>query len=95
MKPVDALGNSGLLFKCIMTAEEVLADKREAARKDAEPLQFAPSEENRARCTELRDQMNQAPVENKGKSLNELRDTAIAAENLQREAETLQCWSKP
>ena len=96
MRPglANGLGPGGLVFECVKSDDEMAADKREAARKEAEPWQFTPSEENRARCIELRDQMNQAPVD-KWTGLNALLDAASKVEKLEGEADTLQCWSKP
>jgi hypothetical protein len=96
MRPLYPLGASGIFFECIKSANEVAADNREAARKEAELWQFLPSEENRARCIELRNQMKQAEAANKGLVGTEaLLDAVIKAEKLEAEAETLKCWKKP
>lgn len=47
MRPLYPLGAKGLLFECVKTDDEIAADKREAARKEAAPWQFSPSAENR------------------------------------------------
>jgi hypothetical protein len=98
MRPglANGLGPGGLVFECIKSDEEVAADEREAARKEGEPLQFTPSEENRAKCMELRNQMKQAEAANKGLVGTEaLLDAVTKAEKLEAEAETLKCWNKP
>jgi hypothetical protein len=94
MRPLYATGASGLLFECVKSDDEAAADKREAARKEAEPWQFTPSAENRARCIELRDQWQKVQAGPKGKDLNAILDAAKEVEKLQDEAENLQCLSK-
>ena len=37
MRPLYPLGASGIFFECIKSADEVAADKRDAAKKEAEP----------------------------------------------------------
>jgi hypothetical protein len=96
MKPLYPLGAKGLYFECVQTDDEIAAAKREAARKEAEPWQFTPSAENRARCIELRDQREQIANDTKGLvGLDALRDAAFKADKLDNEANTLKCWSKP
>jgi hypothetical protein len=82
MQPVNGWGANGLVFECIESADEIAADERAAAKKDAEPWQFTPSPEHLARCVELRDQLK-ATAKN---------DKLV---DLMAEEEALKCWSKP
>jgi hypothetical protein len=95
MKPVDALGNSGLLFKCIMSAEELAADERAAAENAAAALEVTLSPEQRARCVDLRDQMRRAAEVGKGTDPDAAIDAAVKMEKLESEADSLKCWRKP
>jgi hypothetical protein len=95
MRPLYALGGRGLFFDCVKSDEEVAADKREAARQDAEPWQFTPSAENPTRCVELRDQMTQVAAEGKGTNPDAVIGAAKKMEELNGEAATLNCRRKP
>jgi hypothetical protein len=92
MNPINAVGAGGLIFECVKSAEEHAAEERVVAKREAEPWQFTPSPEHRARCIELRDQLKEAAEKGEeGDPLSALQ----GAETLDAEADSLKCWSKP
>jgi hypothetical protein len=92
MKPVNVLGSNGLVFECGASADELAEEQRASAKRDAQPSQFTPAPEQRARCVELRDQIRL--IIDNTKSADALA-RATQVEKLDAEAVALKCWSKP
>jgi hypothetical protein len=89
MHPVNVMGASGLVFECVKRADELIADERAAIKRTAQPWQFTPSPQNRARCVELRDRRNELGKADK--------NTDVLADlvNIEKEEDSLKCWTKP
>ena len=77
MRPGNVLGAGRLVFECVKSDDEVAADKRAAAEKDAAALAITPSPADNAKCAELR---NQEERMLKDKSADPLETLALAEE---------------